>query len=181
MKTIKKFKVSLLAVTVLSVFVLTSCQKENLVDSQTENLTTPTEAIQTRASGPSANGQGTITLGEETTRHFSFHAKEKNNGAVSGNGVLTYTAGQLKIHFDINCLAVDGNTATLTGVITKYADAPERVGWNCWFKVTDNGEGNNADADQMTLFLSNPELEDCGFDYGLELLDIEGGNIQVKN
>ncbi|WP_147437255.1 hypothetical protein [Ulvibacter antarcticus] len=156
------------------------CQKENLPSSTDEGASQITTELQTKGSGPSANGQGTITLASGSTRHFSFHAKIKNNGDVQGSGVLTYTAGELKVHFDIECLAITGNTAIMTGIITNYPQFPERVGWECWFKAVDNGEGSNADADELTLMLSNPDLEDCDFDYLVALNVVEGGNIQIK-
>lgn len=131
--------------------------------------------------GPSANGQGTLTLPGDISRHFSFHANTMPDESVKGSGVLTYTANQLKIHFDINCLRVSGNTAWMSGVITKNDDAPERVGWQIRFKVVDNGEGSNANADEMTLMQLSPTLPDCSNQINIALSPIEGGNIQVKN
>jgi hypothetical protein len=173
------FKLSVLTVACVFAFILNSCSKEELTVVQEADLTTTVDNSQTRAAGPSANGQGTLTLGE-ISRHFSFQAREKNNGSVQGSGVLTYTAGELKIHFDIDCLSVSGNTATMSGIITKYPQFPDRVGWECWFKVEDNGEGSNSDPDRITLLLTGPDLDDCTVEYGLALNPIEGGNIQVK-
>jgi hypothetical protein len=135
-------------------------------------------AFKTPPPRPSANGQGTLTVGDQT-RHFSFHANTMPNNSVQGSGVLTYTANGLKIHFDINCLSVTGNTATMSGVITKDDEA-ERVGWQIRFKVQDNGEGANANPDMMSLMQLSPALPACNVPFGITLNPIEGGNIQVK-
>ncbi|PKA84590.1 hypothetical protein ATE92_2788 [Ulvibacter sp. MAR_2010_11] len=172
---------SLWAMAITLVFLITGCQQENLVVSETENFTAPVENTQTRASGPSANGQGTLTNPDGSTRHFSFHAKEKNNGSIQGSGVLTYGGGLLKIKFDVDCLEVSGNTAHLSGIITSWSDNPDGVGWGFWFKVIDNGEGANADPDEMTRLGNSPSPLDCTVDYGIEIYQIEGGNIQVKS
>jgi hypothetical protein len=176
---ISSLKLASLAIATGAMFLFTACQQEDPVVSEDQNLTISNET-QTRAAGPSANGQGTLTLGDGTTRHFSFHAREKNNGSVDGSGVLTYTAGALKVHFDIDCLNIVGNTAIMTGTITKWKDNPAGVGNDFWFKAEDNGEGSNSDPDRLTLFLSGQELEACDFDYGIAFNDVEGGNIQVK-
>ena len=130
--------------------------------------------------GPSASGQGTITIPGDITRHFAFHANTMPNGSVQGNGELTYTAGQLKIKFSIDCLVISGNQATMSGKIISWSDFPERAGWDCWFKVEDNGEGSNANPDKITRLLTNSALADCQANYGLALNLLEGGNIQVK-
>ncbi|MBZ0326498.1 MAG: hypothetical protein K8F54_02750 [Altibacter sp.] len=159
--------------------ILSSCEKEQLTN-ESENLVIEIDGTSNRGSGPSANGQGTLTNPDGSIRHFSFHAREKNNGSIQGNGVLTYGGGLLKIKFDIDCLQVMGNTAQLSGIITSWSDNPDGVGWGIWFKVIDNGEGNNADPDEITRLGNNPDPLDCTIDYGIELYQIEGGNIQVK-
>ena len=132
--------------------------------------------------GPSANGQGSLTVGADQQRRFAFHANTMANGSVQGSGELTYTGGVLKIKFDINCLSVSGNTATMSGTLTSVEGTTAfQTGWNCWFKVVDNGEGFNASPDQMTLLYGSPTLGDCSNAYNLTLNPIDGGNIQVKN
>ncbi len=178
MKTTLKLSLLLIATGFMTLF--TACQQEDLPLSQDENLVITTNNSQTRASGPSANGQGTLTNPDGTTRHFSFHAREKNNGSVDGNGVLSYNGGLLKIKFDVDCLEVIGNVAQISGIITSWSDNPDGEGRDFWFKVIDNGEGSNADPDEITRFGNSSVPLDCTIDYGLELYPIEGGNIQVK-
>ncbi len=134
----------------------------------------------TTTGGGSANGQGTTSLLAEKIRHFSFHANTLPNGSVKGNGVLTYTGGEFKLKFDIDCITVVGNTAQMSGTITKDDVNPARVGWKCIFTVEDNGEGSNATADRISLLFSAPSLPSCSTAFGLGLNPIEGGNIQVK-
>jgi len=135
-------------------------------------------AFKTLPPRPSANGQGTLTVGDDS-RHFSFHANTMPDNSVQGSGVLTYTANGLKIHFNIDCLTITGTTATMSGVITKD-DIAERVGWHIRFKVQDNGEGSNATPDQMSLMNLGPTLPACNDPFSIGLAPIEGGNIQVK-
>lgn len=133
--------------------------------------------------GPSANGQGSLTLGGDQQRRFSFHANNMPDGSVQGSGVLTYTTGNLKIKFDIDCLSVSGNTATMSGTITDVGGSNATAvvpGWKCWFKVKDNGEGSNASPDEMSLLFSAASLGNCGVPYSVAVFAIEGGNIQVK-
>lgn len=177
MKT--KVRVGLVSLLGGIMVMFTACEQDNVVATDAENFVVET---QTRGNnGPSASGHGTLTLADGTTRQFSFHAREKNNGSIQGNGVLIYTAGQLNIHFDIDCLNVMGNTAIMSGTVTKDLYTPEREGFDIWFRAQDNGEGNNADPDGLSLAFVVAELEDCNFDYGLTLNDVEGGNIQVRD
>lgn len=132
-------------------------------------------------SGPSANGQGSLSLPNEVSRRFAFHANTMPDGTVQGSGVLTYTGGVLKIKFDIDCLRVVGNTATMSGTVTKLdGSLPSAFvpGSKVFFRVTDNGEGSNDNADQMSLlFLFSGG---CNFPGAVGQSPIEGGNIQVK-
>ena len=144
-----------------------------------------------KGSGPSASGQGSLTF-DGVRRIFAFHANTHPDGSVSGNGVLNRVSSdadqRVKFQFDIDCLSVSGNVAIMSGTITKLPLAPEFVGGPFWFKVVDNGEGANADPDEITLFLfcdpNDPdpdcELLICANDLGLDLNPIEAGNIQVK-
>jgi hypothetical protein len=189
MKTTLKFSVlrgSLFAAAAFGMLLITGCSQED-VQTPADDQNLQLQSDQTRASGPSASGQGTLSfdgipIEGEGFRHFSFQARERNNGTVGGNGVITYTGGVLKTHFDIDCLNVSGNVAIMSGVITKDKQNPNNEGLLFWFKVVDNGEGGNADADQMTLFFpgSNPDAFTCTINYGNALYDIEGGNIQVR-
>ena len=140
------------------------------------------ESLTTKAAGPSVNGQGTLSfdgipIEGEGFRHFTFHARVLKDGSVQGNGVLTYIGGVRNISFDINCLNVDGNHAIMSGVTTRDNQFPENEGNPFWFEVFDNGEGKNADPDQMSLYFWTAAT--CEIDFAVDLYDIEGGNVQV--
>lgn len=159
---------------------LNGCKKAELSKSSTEISSDSEPSAGASKAGPSANGQGTLTVGDQT-RHFSFHAMTASNGTVSGSGVLTYTAGGVQSKFDINCMTVVGNEATMSGVVTQSDNIP--VGYPVWFKAVDNGEGANATEDQLTLltYWINGAAVTCAPNYfGTPLNPIEGGNIQVK-
>ena len=132
--------------------------------------------------GPSANGQGSLTRPGDLQRRFAFHANTMPDASVQGSGVLTITAGVAQIKFDINCMTVSGNTATMSGTVTEVSgNTVFEVGWNCWFKVVDNGEGSNASGpDKITLLFGSPNPLPCSANVSNALNPIEGGNIQVK-
>ncbi|MEO6254322.1 MAG: hypothetical protein ABIO79_13495 [Ferruginibacter sp.] len=131
--------------------------------------------------GPSANGQGTLTIPGDITRHFSFHVNTMPGGGVQGNGVLTYTGGVQKIMFDINCMTIVGNIAYMSGIVTHWPSAPENVGISCFFQVMDNGQGSGSSADRMSLLYFGGSLPIECVDQEVGMSPIEGGNIQVKN
>jgi hypothetical protein len=140
-----------------------------------------TTAFKPMTKGPSANGQGTLTVGEDQSRHFAFHVNTMPDGSVQGSGELTYTGGVLKIKFDITCLSISGNMASMSGVVTSHDTNPELVGSGCRFRVVDNGEGANASADQMSLLQIGLPVGIPCVTVPIALNPIEGGNIQVKN
>ena len=138
-------------------------------------------AFKSSSNRPSANGQGTLTIEGDQSRHFSFHANTMPDESVQGSGVLTYTGGVLKITFDITCLNVVGNEARMSGIVTRDDVNPNFVGTYCRFKVVDNGEGANGGGDKISrlnIGFLNPVP--CN-NVPLALFTIEGGNIQVKN
>lgn len=184
---ISSMRLPLLAISAFLMILVSACQKEEVLPSEETNLTITSDENQFGAAGPSANGHGTLSfdgipIDGEGFRQFTFHARVKNNGSVQGSGVLTYTGGVRNLGFDINCLSVDGNHAIMSGVTTRDNQFPENVGLLFWFEVFDNGEGNNADPDQMSLYFqgSDPLTYDCANDFEVEIYDVEGGNVQVK-
>jgi len=178
----KKTGIYLLGMTFL--VAMAGCSKKDATVAPAVDETS--EQVAGKGGGPSANGQGTLTIATTTgpeTRHFSFHANTTGNGNVQGSGVLTFTGGGTQLKFDINCLNVVGNVATMSGTITQSNEPAVIVGTRCWFRVQDNGEGSNAPEDQITrlfTFPGNPNPPTCTSPGPSPLLLIEGGNIQVK-
>jgi len=134
------------------------------------------------AAGPtSATGAGTLTvLGE--LRNFGFSAVAVH-GTIQGQAQLDNRGQNLTDHLDIDCLKVVGNTAVISGVITKSNSGLE--GDTGVFAVQDNGEGNNAAPDRLSLvFFYGPQYAGtlCTFFTfnNFPTSPIEGGNIQVR-
>lgn len=180
MKT-SKITMFVLALATGLLFTLGSCNKENTLSSE---LNSNEGAL--KASGPSANGQGAF-IWNDNMRHFTFHANTMPDGSVKGNGVLTYNGGAVNIKFDIDCMyLISDKTAQLSGVITSHSTDPNSVGAPCFFVVTDNGQGKNAPADQITFLYYYPGqtfVIDCTEDFGAveeDFVSITSGNIQVK-
>jgi hypothetical protein len=179
---ISSLRLASLAVAGGFMLLFTGCQQEDVPVADSQNLIITND--QTRAAKPSANGQGGLILNEEL-QNFAFHAKEKNR-SVSGSFTSNSPGQDFFIHGDIYCLTVmpNGQDAIMSGIVTDVNLGPEpfftpEVGDYIWFKVRDNGEGNNAPTDQFSdwwLFGSDPN---CG-NFGFSLQDIENGNIQVK-
>jgi len=133
------------------------------------------------AAGPtSATGAGTLTiLGE--LRNFAFTAST-NKGITKGQAQLNNRDQDAIDHLDIDCMKVVGNKAVISGVITKSNSGQE--GNTGVFSVEDNGEGNHAASDRLSLvFFYPPQYAGtlCTFfnpgDFPTS--EIEGGNIQV--
>lgn len=133
---------------------------------------------------PYASGHGNL-LTDGELRTFSFHARTLKNGMIRGSLVVKNRELGIRVKAKIDCLDINGNQATMSGVITQVnGDDPSLIGDEIWFRVEDNGEGHRNTGDRITLVIV--ELEDppdpdvCTEDLGLELLNIVAGNIQVK-
>lgn len=168
----------LLGLVITVVVIITACQKTSVTE-ENEGITLKS------SNGPSAIGSGTF-LTPSYVRHFSFHANTMPQGNVKGNGVVSYNSGLIKIKFDIDCLLIEGNTATMTGVITSFSSnfstITGNVGDDCWFKVIDNGVGSSSSPDEITFLWYGPNMEDCygSVSFIYSWFELEGGNIQVN-
>jgi hypothetical protein len=143
--------------------------------------------------GPSASGQGSFIFEDGHRRIFAFHAVTHPNGSVTGKGMLTKVSPspdlRQQFHFDIDCLNVNDNVAIMSGMITRviriHPGNPDLVlvGQHIQFKVIDNGEGANADPDEMSYFAHGTpeEVPPCDeYDVNWNRFTIDAGNIQVR-
>lgn len=172
-----------------AMFFVSSCSKE----TATVTPIGETARISTRAAGPSANGQGALFLDYPEfapgMQYFSFHANTGADGSVTGS-FETKWGSNGRLHGTIDCLSIlpDGKTAIMSGTVTDvdgetYIDYGFAAGLDAWFKVQDNGEGAKSIEDSFTDIFVGYDYEPCTFDYGIfgvELLTIQNGNIQVK-
>lgn len=137
------------------------------------------------ASGPKATGSGHLIL-DLTRRTFAFTAQADENGDVKGMGNIQNRSRGNHVKFQITCLRVEANVATMSGFVTLTTDEDFDVGGPVWFRAIDNGEGGQEPADEMTLVGLWPlgtAAPTCDFDepfiLGTQAV-LDGGNIQVR-
>ncbi len=130
----------------------------------------------------SATGAGHITVGGEL-RTFSFTAEKDSSNNSRGQAELFNRSTGIRVHLGINCLNVVGNVATMSGTVTDSTASGEPVGTGnpIWFQVVDNGEGQNAPPDLISLvfFFFGPPGVPCSSPLVPASIPVEGGNIQV--
>jgi hypothetical protein len=96
---------------------------------------------------------------------YSFSAKENSGGVHGQTQTISGWPGVIEsMHVNSNCITVIGNRAFYGGVITQIEVGPYQpftVGWQVYFAVEDNGEGNNSESDRygMAIFLLPPGLD----------------------
>lgn len=139
---------------------------------------------------PSVSGHGTILLqdteGRTVRRQFSFSAQIKADGSVHGSAVLHNPSFDPKYdaQFDITCLQIVGNRASLGGSIRKTSDPVFNDEFDAaFFTVFDNGEpGADNDTISEVFFDNVVEPSACQFIGADDFpqIPIESGNVQVK-
>ena len=102
----------------------------------------------------SAVGSGHFAVFDEAVNSFAFNALEKADGTVKGQATMQIRLYDTFWKLDIDCLAVSGNVAVVSGVVS-YSNTPW-VGTGGWFAMEDNGEGGEAEADRITGFYGTP-------------------------
>jgi hypothetical protein len=127
---------------------------------------------------PSATGSGHFTLAGEL-RTFTFNAVTHTDATVTGEAQLDARATRFSEHLRIDCLQVIGNTAYMSGTITR-SSMEDFVGGTGVFSVQDNGEGTD-NKDQISLLhsLTEPAPGQCEREHLLPDHQIEEGNVQV--
>ena len=138
-----------------------------------------------KGGGPSANGQA--ILPKEFLfgyfQNFSFHARENKDGSITGS--IQFNCRQpwsWRVHGTIDCMTIEGNQATMSGVATHSDIEGYPVGSPFWFRVVDNGEGKNSLADQFSDVWGSRTSFPCTDDvpWPIDMFHIEKGNVQVK-
>jgi hypothetical protein len=131
----------------------------------------------------STTGSGqTIVSGE--LRTFSFFARMDANGVAAGMAQVDNRAIGEMFQLKIDCLAVFGSIAIVSGVITRHTDI-HAIGLTGIFAVEDAGEGSAASPDLVTqVFFFRPGAVTCvdlgPADAAPFLIPIDAGNIQVS-
>ena len=179
MKT-KILQLGFLVVAAGFVFILSTCTKD---DNLNKDLNS-SQAVLKSGNGPSANGQGSYQH-DGFNSHLTINVHTMPNGDVQGSGVLIRSGNGSTKHlkFDIDCLSVDGNVATMSGTTTASTFELCPVGTPIVFRVVDNGQGGS-DPDQFTgIYLPIDEgwgPWDCNNFPEQYLFNIESGNIKVN-
>ncbi len=129
--------------------------------------------------GPSVSGHGNYTEADGELRTFSVHARTQR-GVTKGSFVVNNRSNGHFLKGTINCLNIEGNRATMSGVITSSSvEDLVPVGTLTRFGVVDNGEGEGDAADRMSRF-NNFTSATCATPVTVHSLAVEGGNIQVR-
>lgn len=154
--------------------------------ASTDALSPVSDALRSSevASGPSVSGHANvIQLPSGALRTFSFHARVMPDGSVQGEYDNHNRQQGFVNHGDIDCLRLIGsNGAVLSGTIRK-SDNPANVpGSRTIFRVEDNGEGEGAAPDRVSMLANVPagSTTDCTNFTNAVLFEVVGGNIQVR-
>jgi hypothetical protein len=131
----------------------------------------------------SATGSGHTTVAG-ALRTFSFTARLDGDGRARGKAQVNNRAIGEMFQLEVHCLRTVGDTAIVSGVITRHTDA-QAVGLTGIFAARDAGEGVTAPPDQITqVFFFRPGELTCA-DLGPAdavpfLAPVEAGNVQVR-
>src|ERR1044072_746734 len=142
------------------------------------------------AAGPSVSGHGTILLqntkGKTVRRQFSFSARITSDGSVQGTAIIHNPSFDPKYNaqFDITCLQIVGNRASLGGSVRKTTDPVFNDEFDAaFFTVFDNGEPGNGNDTISEIFFDNVvEPSTCQFIGADDFpqIPIESGSVQVN-
>ena len=147
------------------------------------------------ASGARSMGHvGLFTTGPATgiaSEKYSYTALQTDPGTLAAKGQyeIQYTAvsgNEIKIHGEVSCMIVFGNTARAMGPITKVwrngVQIPITANTHAFWVVVDNGEGaSNPDFVSLARF-SNATIAQrfCVNGFGSIVYANQEGNIQVE-
>lgn len=143
--------------------------------------------VQAKGVVASATG-GYVATYLGSTREIGFTAKEDKKGRTRGQLQLTNLDTELSLHFTVDCLSIDGNAATLSGMIVErdlqVVDGVPLPYF--WVRVWDYGE-SEIPQDTVSYVVTHDLETTCeedfifesGFNLGTVQILIDEGNIQV--
>ena len=148
------------------------------------------ETVQAKGVVASATG-GYVATYLGTTREVGFTAKEDKKGRVRGQVQLTNLDTGASLHYTVDCLHVEGNQATISGLIAERDLLNDPTTGlplpYFWLRVWDNGESEVPQ--DLVSYLVVHDFEttceedlidpDTGFNFGSIQVLIDDGNIQV--
>jgi len=104
----------------------------------------------------SVTGGGQIDLSgfdpDLAAETYAFSASVDADGHVRGNAQIDLSDPHVTFHADVTCLAVEGTSAWIGGVVTETSDATI-VAENTplWLRVQDNGQGGSSNPDVISF------------------------------
>jgi hypothetical protein len=127
----------------------------------------------------SARGSGHIQFA--TNREFiTFSAVQHSDGIVTGTATVHDVSAGVTAQIDVDCLNVLGNTATISGIVTRSTE-PTLEGFEGIFQVVDGGEGKDTvDFMSLTNFFAVGTGTDCRVPGEFDLVPVQQGNVQVQ-
>jgi hypothetical protein len=127
----------------------------------------------------SAHGSGHIQFGNN--REFiTFSAVQHSDGTVTGTATVHDISAGVTAQIDVDCVNVIGNTATISGIVTRSTD-PALQGFEGIFQVVDGGEGaDSVDFMSLANFFAVGTGNDCRVPGEFDLVPVEQGNVQVQ-
>jgi hypothetical protein len=137
------------------------------------------------ATGGRATGHADVTSGPRSDK-YSFSALSTGdfpNAKGRAEVHITGPLGRTNVHLEVDCLAITGNNAWVSGPVTKWRingeDVPIPPGLQGVLRVEDNGEGGTTvDAASRGVAFFGTQV--CRFRPPLVLLPSDDGNIQVS-
>jgi len=166
---------------ILLVLFLFGCQEQSVTDPGEEN----SSALNlNKGVIESATGSGHIEF-DGGLRVFTHNARNKANGSSGHFNLNRHDTG---IHFggSVICLNVDGNVAYFAGEIeTSNSEDPtwDPGSFVVWSTI-DNGEGNNAPTDEISLvyggYTEEQVISLCESGFSVAYIEISQGNIQIR-
>ncbi|HUF31237.1 MAG TPA: hypothetical protein VMM77_11360 [Gemmatimonadaceae bacterium] len=136
--------------------------------------------------GGRATGHAERTNGIRTFKD-SFSALSTGDFPNAKGQLESHFSGPLgtgNVHFDVDCLAISGDNAWVSGPVTKFRFngqdlLPDFPGIQALVRVQDNGEGGTT-VDMASLGVAAFGAQVCRSMPALPLLPITNGNIQVS-
>lgn len=186
MKSLKKMYYLVLALA----FVIYNCSTDEITTQLEEN-----DNLSFKKMSQSASGQAGLIFnyGEGSLngyQSFSFQVTMDVDGNVTGSWQSNYNDSMddtkdINTHGAIDCVMFDGNRAIMAGTLTNVTEGgfweSVQEGTYAYFEVVDNGEGENSLTDKFSDIYFGLNMLYCGYDFGVPLVDINNGNIQVNN
>ena len=123
------------------------------------------------APGSSATGAGQIVFGPNREA-VAFNAHELLANVGTGQAEVHDITAGVQAHIEVNCVNVVGNTATISGIVTRSTD-PTLEGFEAIFQVVD-GDPTSADLMSLVNFHAVGTGTDCRFPGEFDLVAVRG-------